>query len=176
MKIKWTFYTRTSKYLPFFGFDYWIEKRKMIKKICWIYFDLKPFLKSKNQNFRINFLIWYQKMIFKNSFFFQFLLWNWKMKNEKFSKFVLFLNQKTNYTFGTRIIEITFLVIFTSMVSHVIQEQVRIMSIGISRCTMITRAPSICCLDYNWFILIFILLAATFTNHISRSSYREVLS
>ena len=25
------------------------------------------------------------------------------MKNEKFSKFVLFLNQKTNYTFGTRI-------------------------------------------------------------------------
>ena len=26
------------------------------------------------------------------------------MKNEKFSKFVLFLNQKTNYTFGTRIV------------------------------------------------------------------------
>ena len=26
------------------------------------------------------------------------------MKNEKFSKFVLFLNQKTNYTFGTWII------------------------------------------------------------------------
>ena len=25
------------------------------------------------------------------------------MKNEKFSKFVLFLNQKTNYTFGTQI-------------------------------------------------------------------------
>ena len=25
------------------------------------------------------------------------------MKNEIFSKFVLFLNQKTNYTFGTRI-------------------------------------------------------------------------
>ena len=24
------------------------------------------------------------------------------MKNEKFSKFILFLNQKTNYTFGTR--------------------------------------------------------------------------
>ena len=27
------------------------------------------------------------------------------MKNEKFSKFVLFLNQKTNYTFGTRILK-----------------------------------------------------------------------
>ena len=26
------------------------------------------------------------------------------MKNEKFSKFVLFLNQKTNYNFGTRIV------------------------------------------------------------------------
>ena len=25
------------------------------------------------------------------------------MKNEKFSKFILFLNQKTNYTIGTRI-------------------------------------------------------------------------
>ena len=177
LKIEWHFRCGARiKYLPFFRFDYWIEKGKMKKTFCWIYFDLKPILKNKNQNFRINFLIWYQKMIFKNSFFFQFLLWNWKMKNEKFSKFVLFLNQKTNYTFGTRIIEITFLVIFTSMVSHVIQEQVRIMSIGISRCTMITRAPSICCLDYNWFILIFILLAATFTNHISRSSYREVLS
>ena len=26
------------------------------------------------------------------------------MKNEKFSKFVLFLNQKMNYTFGIRIV------------------------------------------------------------------------
>ena len=29
------------------------------------------------------------------------------MKNEEFSKFVLFLNQKTNYTFGTRL-KVTF--------------------------------------------------------------------
>ena len=42
--------------------------------------------------------------ISKNSFIFQFLFWNWKMKNEKLSKFILFLNQKTNYTFCTWIV------------------------------------------------------------------------
>ena len=52
------------------------EKQKKIFFL--IYFDLKPMLKNKNQNFQI-----------------QFWIWN--------SKFVLFLNQKTNYTFGTRI-------------------------------------------------------------------------
>ena len=69
------------------------EKRKKL------YFDLKPISKNKNQNFK--FIIWFQikKWISKSSFIFQFCLWNWKMKNEKFLKFVLFLNLKTNYTF-----------------------------------------------------------------------------
>ena len=34
---------------------------------------------------------------------FHFSILVMKLENEKFSKFVLFLNQKTNYTFGTRI-------------------------------------------------------------------------
>ena len=34
---------------------------------------------------------------FKSSLISQFWLWNWKMKNGRLSKFVLFWNQKTNY-------------------------------------------------------------------------------
>ena len=183
LKIEWHFRCGARiKYLPFFRFDYWIEKGKIKKTFCWIYFDLKPILKNKHQNFRINFLIWYQKMNFKK--FFLFSIFALKLKTEKGKIFkIRFVFKSKNELYfrytdssGTQIIEITFPVIFTSMVSHVIQEQVRIMSIEISRCTMITRAPSICCLENNWFILIFISLAATFTNHISRSSYREVFS
>ena len=72
-----------------------------IKTVFWIYFDLKSISKNKNQNFRIHFLIPSQKINFKKFFHFSIWLWNWKMKNEKFSKFILFLNQKTSYTFGT---------------------------------------------------------------------------
>ena len=45
----------------------------------------KPTSKNKNE-FQKKKKNW----ISKNSFIFQFLFWNWKMKNEKFSKFVLF--------------------------------------------------------------------------------------
>ena len=48
-------------------------------------------------------MIWNQKMDFEKFFYFQFLFFKWQMKNEKLSKFVLFLNHKTNHTFGTRI-------------------------------------------------------------------------
>ena len=75
-----------------FNFKMKIEWFFWCMDFFWIYFDLKPI--SKNEN---------QKLNFKNSFIFQFGFWNWKMKNGKFSKFVLFLNQKANYTFGARI-------------------------------------------------------------------------
>ena len=55
-------------------------KRKNEKKIFfWLYFDLKPISKNKNQNFRIHFLISNQKMNFKKFFHFSILF----MKNEK---------------------------------------------------------------------------------------------
>ena len=81
-----------------------LKKDKRKKNCFWIYFDLKSISKSKNQNFRIHFLISNQKRNFKKLFYFSILVNEWK--NEKFSKFVLFLNQKTNYTFGTRIIKL----------------------------------------------------------------------
>ena len=68
-------------HLSFFTFDYWIEKRKTKKTCFWIYFDLKPIWKSKNQIFGIHFLISNQKMNFKKSFHFSILVM--KLKNEK---------------------------------------------------------------------------------------------
>ena len=83
-----------------------------------IYFDLKRNSKNANQTFRIHFLISNQKVNFKKFFHFSILVM--KLKNEKrknFSKFVLFLNQKTNYTFGTRIIKLNGFSIF-KMTEH----------------------------------------------------------
>ena len=58
-------------------------KRK--KKVFWIYFDLKPISKNKNQNFLIYFLIWNQKMNFKKFFHFSILVL--KLENEKWKIF-----------------------------------------------------------------------------------------
>ena len=44
-----------------------------------------------------------QKMKFKRLFNFSILVMKLKNEKQKISRFVLFLNQKTNYTFGTRI-------------------------------------------------------------------------
>ena len=55
------------------------EKRKQI--FLKIYFDLKPISKNQNQNFRIHFLFWNQKMNFKKLFHFSILVV--KMKNKK---------------------------------------------------------------------------------------------
>ena len=58
-----------------------LKKEKQKKNCFWIYFDLKPISKSKNQNFGIHFLISNQKMNFKKSFHFSILVM--KLKNEK---------------------------------------------------------------------------------------------
>ena len=75
------------------------KRKKNFLNLFWFKTDFK----KQKSKFLSSFLIWNQKMNFKNSFIFQFLFWNWEMKNKKFSKFVLFLNQKTNYSFCTRI-------------------------------------------------------------------------
>ena len=74
-------------------------KKEKRKKIFLTPFWFKTNFKKQKPNFWIHFLILNKKWISKSSFIFQFLLWNWTMKNEKFSKFVLFWNQKRNYTF-----------------------------------------------------------------------------
>ena len=73
-----------------------LKEKKQKNDFFWLSSKIKIF----------EFIIWFQikKWISKSSFLFQFCLWNWKMKNEKFSKFVLFLNQKTIYTLGRRIV------------------------------------------------------------------------
>ena len=83
----------------YFIFHIWLLnwKKKNEKKLFLNLFWLK--INLKNKNFRIDFLISNQKANFKKFFHFSIL-------NEKFSKFVLFFNQKANYTFGTRIISI----------------------------------------------------------------------
>ena len=62
-----------------------LKKEKQKKNFFWIYFDLKPISKNKNQNFLIYFLIWNQKMNFKKFFHFSILVM--KLKNEKQKKF-----------------------------------------------------------------------------------------
>ena len=62
-----------------------LKKEKQKKIFFWIYFDLKPISKNKNQNFRIHFLISNQKMNFKKLFHFSILVM--KLKNEKQKKF-----------------------------------------------------------------------------------------
>ena len=99
----WNEKTNFKKYISFFTFDYWIEKRKTKKKLFLNLFWFKINFKNKNQNFRIHFLISSQKMNIRKFLHFSILVMKLKNKTEKFSKFVLFLNQKTNYTFGTRI-------------------------------------------------------------------------
>ena len=66
------------------------EKRKMF---FWICFKLKPISKNKNQNFRIHFLIWNQKMNFKK--FFHFSIFILKLKNEKWKTFKILFNFKS---------------------------------------------------------------------------------
>ena len=77
-------------------FQFWLltEKRKTKTKFFLDLFWLKTNFKKPKSKFL--FIFWFQ-------IFIHFLILVVKMKNEKFSKFVLFLNQKTNYTFGTRI-------------------------------------------------------------------------
>ena len=97
---------------------FWFEMNSRISKNIFHFLNLIIELKNeKRKKFFLN-LLWFktdfkkQKSKFLNSIFdlksknefqrilsfFNFLFWNWKMKNEKFSKFVLFSNQKTNYT------------------------------------------------------------------------------
>ena len=70
-----------------FIFKIWLLnwKRKKEKIFFWIYFDLKPISKDKNQNFRIHFLISNQVMNFKKFFGFSILVM--KLKNEKWKNF-----------------------------------------------------------------------------------------
>ena len=74
--------------------------KKLFLNLFWFKTNFK---KTKIKIFEFIFRFQIKKWISKSSFIFQFFLSNWKMKNENFSKFVLFWNQKTNYTFGTRI-------------------------------------------------------------------------
>ena len=97
---------------------FWFEMDSRISKNIFHFLNLIIELKNeKRKKFFLN-LLWFktdfkkQQSKFSNSIFdlksksefqrilsfFNFLFWNWKMKNEKFSKFVLFSNQKTNYT------------------------------------------------------------------------------
>ena len=97
---------------------FWFEMDSRISKNIFHFLNLIIELKNeKRKKFFLN-LLWFktdfkkQKSKFLNSIFdlksknefqrilsfFNFLFWNWKMKNEKLSKFVLFSNQKTNYT------------------------------------------------------------------------------
>ena len=97
---------------------FWFEMNSRISKNIFHFLNLIIELKNeKRKKFFLN-MLWFktdfkkQKSKFLNSIFdlksknefqrilsfFNFLFWNWKMKNEKFSKFVLFSNQKTNYT------------------------------------------------------------------------------
>ena len=68
-------------------FQIWLLNWKMKngEKNFWICFDLKPISKNKNQNFRIHFLIWNQKINFKK--FFHFSIFVLKLKNEKWKIF-----------------------------------------------------------------------------------------
>ena len=65
----------------------WLKhwKRKKTKKNFWLFFDLKPILENKNQNFRIHYLISNQKMNFIKFFHFSILVM--KLKNEKWKLF-----------------------------------------------------------------------------------------
>ena len=97
---------------------FWFEMNSQISKNIFHFLNLIIELKNeKRKKFFLN-LLWFktdfkkQQSKFSNSIFdlksknefqrilsfFNFLFWNWKMKNEKFSKFVLFSNQKTNHT------------------------------------------------------------------------------
>lgn len=70
----------------------------------WFEFVLiqNKFQKTKINIFLFVFLFEIKKQISK-SFIFQIWFRNWKTKNEKFSKFVLLSNHKTNYKFRTLI-------------------------------------------------------------------------
>ena len=81
----WNEKTNFKKYLPFFKFDYWIEKWKTKKKIILNLFCLKPISKDKNQNFQFHFLISNQKLNFYKFVLFSILVM--KLKNEKWKIF-----------------------------------------------------------------------------------------
>ena len=97
---------------------FWFEMDSRISKNIFHFLNLIIELKNEKRKKIFLNLLWFktdfkkQQSKFSNSIFdlksknefqrilsfFNFLFWNWKMKNEKFSKFVLFSNQKTNYT------------------------------------------------------------------------------
>ena len=97
---------------------FWFEMNSRISKNIFHFLNLMIELKNEKRKKIFLNLLWFktdfkkQKSKFSNSIFdlksknefqrilsfFNFLFWNWKMKNEKLSKFVLFSNQKTNYT------------------------------------------------------------------------------
>ena len=79
------------------------KNQKQKKFFLSIYFYLKSISKNRNHNFQIHFLFWNQEINFKKFFRFSILVIELKTEKWKNSKFVLFLNQKTNYTFGARI-------------------------------------------------------------------------
>ena len=94
--IKWKFQFRNSLFdLKWknefqkisFIFQIWLMhwKRKNVKNFFWLYFDLKPISKNKNQNFWIRFLISNQKINFKKFFHFSILFM--KLKNEPWKIF-----------------------------------------------------------------------------------------
>ena len=95
--VKWKFQFRNSLFdlkwknesqKIFFIFQIWLKhwRRKNEKNtFFWLYFDLKPISKNKNQYFRIPFLISNQKMNFKK--FFNFSIFFIKLKNEKWKIF-----------------------------------------------------------------------------------------
>ena len=81
----WNEKANFKKYLSFLKFDDWIERWKTRKNFFGICFDLKLISKNKNQNFRIHFLIWNQKINFKKLFHFSIFVL--KLKNEKWKIF-----------------------------------------------------------------------------------------
>ena len=62
-----------------------LKKEKQKKIFFWIYFDLKPISKNKNQNFSVHFLIWNQKLNLKKIC--RFLTWVLKLKKKKWKNF-----------------------------------------------------------------------------------------
>ena len=99
----------------------------------------------------------------KKEFYFEFLMPSfvfhfdkkWKKRGSSFFFFFIFMKELKNELLKQ--INVNFMTIYGL---NVIQKQVRVKSPDILRCTMVTQAPRIRCLENNWCILIFILLDA----------------
>ena len=83
------------------------------------------FKKNKSKYSNSFFGLWFKKLSY-----FSILVWNWKMKNEKFSKYVLFLSQKTNYTFSTAI-KLCFVFLFFFFFLRVLENKKRMKALKI---------------------------------------------